>query len=191
MVNNDATPVIEVDPETDEVRAGMPTRRRTRPRSQHSPAWSRRVPPRARSRGGCPHTAIREDASINLAGVAKLNRDFPGPDLILLESGGDNLSATFSPDLADITIYVIDVSGGEDPPQGYPRHYALGRAGDQQDRPRPHVSASLAVTDRDSRTMRGERPFVFCNLKAGAGVEEVASFIGTVGGLAAVAAPST
>ncbi len=139
--------------------------------------------------GGCPHTAIREDASINLAGVAKLNRDFPGLDLILIESGGDNLAATFSPDLADITIYVIDVSGGDKiPRKGGPGITRSDLLVINKTDLAPHVGASLAIMDRDSRAMRGERPFVFCNLKAGDGVEAVASFIRTAGGLAAVAA---
>ena len=135
--------------------------------------------------GGCPHTAIREDASINLAGVAKLNRDFPDLDVILIESGGDNLAATFSPDLADITIYVIDVSGGDKiPRKGGPGITRSDLLVINKTDLAPHVGASLEVMDRDSRKMRGDRPFVFCNLKAGEGVEVVASFIRSAGGLA-------
>ena len=128
--------------------------------------------------GGCPHTAIREDASINLAGVAELERRFPGLDLILIESGGDNLAATFSPDLADITIYVIDVSGGDKiPRKGGPGITRSDLLVINKTDLAPHVGASLAVMDRDSRRMRGKRPFVFCNTRADEGVDAVARFV--------------
>jgi urease accessory protein len=135
--------------------------------------------------GGCPHTAIREDASINLAGVADLNRRFPGLDLILIESGGDNLAATFSPELADITIYVIDVSAGDKiPRKGGPGITRSDLLVINKIDLAPHVGASLDVMDRDSRKMRGERPFVFTNIRAGQGVVDIAAFIERQGGLA-------
>jgi urease accessory protein len=135
--------------------------------------------------GGCPHTAIREDASINLAGVAELNRRFPALDLILIESGGDNLAATFSPELADITIYVIDVSAGDKiPRKGGPGITRSDLLVINKIDLAPHVGASLEVMDRDARKMRKERPFVFANVRAGEGVEEVARFIEREGGLA-------
>jgi urease accessory protein len=134
--------------------------------------------------GGCPHTAIREDASINLAGVADLNRRFPGLDVILIESGGDNLAATFSPELADITIYVIDVSAGDKiPRKGGPGITRSDLLVINKIDLAPHVGASLEVMDRDSRKMRGERPFLFANIRAGKGVAEVAAFIEKSGGL--------
>ena len=134
--------------------------------------------------GGCPHTAIREDASINLAGVAEMRRRFPGLDLILIESGGDNLAATFSPELADITIYVIDVSAGDKiPRKGGPGITRSDLLVINKIDLAPHVGASLEVMDRDSRRMRGERPFVFANIRAGQGVAEVADFIERAGGL--------
>ncbi|HYZ63443.1 MAG TPA: urease accessory protein UreG [Acetobacteraceae bacterium] len=134
--------------------------------------------------GGCPHTAIREDASINLAGVAELRRRFPALDLILIESGGDNLAATFSPELADITIYVIDVSAGDKiPRKGGPGITRSDLLVINKIDLAPHVGASLEVMDRDSRRMRGERPFVFTNIRAGQGVSEVAGFIERAGGL--------
>ena len=134
--------------------------------------------------GGCPHTAIREDASINLAGVAEMNRRFPGLDLILIESGGDNLAATFSPELADITIYVIDVSAGDKiPRKGGPGITRSDLLVINKIDLAPHVGASLEVMDRDSRKMRGERPFVFSNIRAGQGVAEIAAFIERSGGL--------
>ncbi len=136
--------------------------------------------------GGCPHTAIREDASINLAGVADLTRRFPGLDLILIESGGDNLAATFSPELADLTIYVIDVSAGDKIPRkdgpGITRSDLL--VINKIDLA-PLVGASLEVMDRDARRMRADRPFVFANIRAGAGVAEIAAFIARAGGLPA------
>jgi urease accessory protein len=135
--------------------------------------------------GGCPHTAIREDASINLAGVAEMRRRFPALDLILIESGGDNLAATFSPELADLTIYVIDVSAGDKiPRKGGPGITRSDLLVINKIDLAPHVGASLEVMDRDSKRMRGERPFVFANVRAGQGVEDVARFIERQGGLA-------
>jgi len=138
--------------------------------------------------GGCPHTAIREDASINLAGVADLHRRFPGLDLILIESGGDNLAATFSPELADLTIYVIDVSAGDKiPRKGGPGITRSDLLVINKIDLAPHVGVNLDVMDRDARKMRGERPFVFANIRAGTGVAEIASFIERQGGLARAA----
>jgi urease accessory protein len=135
--------------------------------------------------GGCPHTAIREDASINLAGVAELNRKFPALDLILIESGGDNLAATFSPELADLTIYVIDVSAGDKiPRKGGPGITRSDLLVINKIDLAPFVGASLDVMDRDARRMRGERPFVFANVRAGKGVPEIAAFVEKEGGLA-------
>jgi urease accessory protein len=139
--------------------------------------------------GGCPHTAIREDASINLAGVAELNRRFPKLDLILIESGGDNLAATFSPELADITIYVIDVSAGDKiPRKGGPGITRSDLLVINKIDLAPYVGASLDVMDRDSRKMRGERPFLFTNIRAGDGVADVAAFVEKAGGLRRAAA---
>ena len=136
--------------------------------------------------GGCPHTAIREDASINLAGVAELRRKFPALDLLLIESGGDNLAATFSPELADLTIYVIDVSAGDKiPRKGGPGITRSDLLVINKIDLAPYVGASLEVMDRDARRMRGERPFVFSNIRAGQGVPEIAAFIERAGGLAA------
>jgi urease accessory protein len=136
--------------------------------------------------GGCPHTAIREDASINLAGVTELRRRFPALDVILIESGGDNLAATFSPELADLTIYVIDVSAGDKiPRKGGPGITRSDLLVINKIDLAPHVGASLEVMDRDSKRMRGERPYLFANIRAGQGVEEIASFIERSGGLAA------
>ncbi len=133
---------------------------------------------------GCPHTAIREDASINLAGVAELRARFPRLDLILIESGGDNLAATFSPELADITIYVIDVSAGDKiPRKGGPGITRSDLLVINKTDLAPFVGASLAVMDRDARRMRGERPFVFANVRAGRGVADIAAFIARAGGL--------
>ncbi len=138
--------------------------------------------------GGCPHTAIREDASINLAAVADLNRRFPRLDVILIESGGDNLAATFSPELADITIYVIDVSAGDKiPRKGGPGITRSDLLVINKIDLAPMVGASLEVMDRDSRKMRGQRPFVFTNVRAGQNVDEVVAFIERAGGLQAVA----
>jgi urease accessory protein len=134
--------------------------------------------------GGCPHTAIREDASINLAGVAELNRRFPKLDLILIESGGDNLAATFSPELADITLYVIDVSAGDKiPRKGGPGITRSDLLIINKIDLAPYVGASLEIMDRDSKKMRGERPFVFTNIRAGDGVAAVADFVEKAGGL--------
>jgi len=134
--------------------------------------------------GGCPHTAIREDASINLAGVAELNRRFPDLDLILIESGGDNLAATFSPELADLTIYVIDVSAGDKiPRKGGPGITRSDLLVINKTDLAPFVGASLEVMDRDARKMRGERPFVFTNIRTGTGVATIAEFITAKGGL--------
>ncbi len=134
--------------------------------------------------GGCPHTAIREDASINLAGVAELRTRFPVLDLILIESGGDNLAATFSPELADLTIYVIDVSAGDKiPRKGGPGITRSDLLVINKIDLAPFVGASLEVMDRDARRMRGERPFVFANVRAGTGVAEVAGFIERAGGM--------
>jgi len=139
--------------------------------------------------GGCPHTAIREDASINLAGVAELNKRFPNLDLLLIESGGDNLSATFSPELADLTIYVIDVSAGDKiPRKGGPGITRSDLLVINKIDLAPFVGASLEVMDRDSRRMRGERPFLFANIRAGQGVAEIAAFIERQGGLRPAAA---
>jgi len=139
--------------------------------------------------GGCPHTAIREDASINLAAVAEMNRRFPTLDLVLIESGGDNLAATFSPELADITIYVIDVSAGDKiPRKGGPGITRSDLLVINKIDLAPLVGASLEVMDRDAKKMRGARPFVFANIKAGKGVAEVAGFIEKAGGLSAKAA---
>lgn len=134
--------------------------------------------------GGCPHTAIREDASINLAGVAEMRRRFPALDVILIESGGDNLAATFSPELADITIYVIDVAAGDKiPRKGGPGITKSDLLVINKIDLAPMVGASLEVMDRDSRKMRGDRPFIFTNIKTGAGVTEIARFITRAGGL--------
>ena len=134
--------------------------------------------------GGCPHTAIREDASINLAAIADMNKRFPNLDLILVESGGDNLAATFSPELADLTIYVIDVSGGEKiPRKGGPGITRSDLLVINKVDLAPYVGASLEVMARDARLMRKERPFVFTNMKTGEGVEEVIAFIEARGGL--------
>lgn len=128
--------------------------------------------------GGCPHTAIREDASMNLAAVAELQSRFPGLELVLVESGGDNLSATFSPELSDLTIYVIDVSAGDKiPRKGGPGITRSDLLVINKTDLAPHVGASLEVMERDARRMRGERPFVFTNIRSGDGVEEVLDFI--------------
>ncbi|MEJ1160277.1 urease accessory protein UreG [Prosthecomicrobium sp. N25] len=134
--------------------------------------------------GGCPHTAIREDASINLAAVAEMRARFPNLDLILIESGGDNLAATFSPELADITIYVIDVAAGEKiPSKGGPGITRSDLLVINKIDLAPMVGASLEVMDRDARRMRGSRPFVFTNIKTGEGVDAVVRFVETAGGL--------
>lgn len=136
--------------------------------------------------GGCPHTAIREDASINLEAVDRLNRRFPGLDIIFVESGGDNLAATFSPELSDLTIYVIDVSAGDKiPRKGGPGITRSDLLVINKIDLAPLVGASLEVMDRDAKKMRGERPFVFSNQKTGIGLDTIITFIkeqGLLGG---------
>ena len=135
--------------------------------------------------GGCPHTAIREDASINLAAVADMRARFPALDLVLIESGGDNLAATFSPELADVTVYVIDVSAGDKiPRKGGPGISRSDLLVINKTDLAPLVGADLGVMDRDARRMRGPRPFVFANLKAGEGLESIVAFLLTATGLA-------
>ena len=137
--------------------------------------------------GGCPHTAIREDASINLAAVAEMAARFPELDVVFIESGGDNLAATFSPELADITIYVIDVSAGDKiPRKGGPGITRSDLLVINKIDLAPRVGASLDVMERDARRMRGARPFLFAELKAGTGVAEIADFIARSGGLSVV-----
>jgi urease accessory protein len=138
--------------------------------------------------GGCPHTAIREDASINLAAVADMNAKFPDLDLVLIESGGDNLAATFSPELADITIYVIDVAAGDKiPRKGGPGITRSDLLVINKIDLAPLVGASLEVMDRDARRMRGPRPFLFTSIKAGKGTADVAAFVEKAGGLVVAA----
>jgi urease accessory protein len=128
--------------------------------------------------GGCPHTAIREDASMNLAAIDDLSRRFPGLDMILVESGGDNLAATFSPELADLTIYVIDVAEGEKiPRKGGPGITRSDLLVINKIDLAPYVGASLEVMEADTRRMRGDRPYVFTNLRTGTGVETIVDFI--------------
>src|ERR1700675_2369201 len=128
--------------------------------------------------GGCPHTAIREDASMNLAAVADMRAKFPNLDLILIESGGDNLAATFSPELADITIYVIDVAAGDKiPSKGGPGITRSDLLVINKVDLAPHVGASLELMEREARCMRGTKPFVFTNLRIGDGVSTIARFI--------------
>jgi urease accessory protein len=128
--------------------------------------------------GGCPHTAIREDASINLDAVEAMAARFPMLDLVIIESGGDNLAATFSPELADLTLYVIDVAGGDKiPRKGGPGITRSDLLVINKTDLAPHVGASLEVMDRDARKMRGERPFVFTSIRGGQGVEAVADFV--------------
>jgi len=135
--------------------------------------------------GGCPHTAIREDASINLAAVAELRTRFPDLDLILIESGGDNLAATFSPELADLTLYVIDVAAGDKiPSKGGPGITRSDLLVINKIDLAPYVGASLAVMERDASRMRDGRPFVLANMRAGDGVDAVVAFIEERGGLA-------
>jgi urease accessory protein len=134
--------------------------------------------------GGCPHTAIREDASINLAAIAEMTRLFPAVDIVLIESGGDNLAATFSPELADLTIYVIDVAAGDKiPRKGGPGITRSDLLVINKIDLAPLVGASLEVMERDATRMRGERPFVFTNLKTGDGLDRVVEFIAAQGGL--------
>lgn len=128
--------------------------------------------------GGCPHTAIREDASMNLSAVAELQGRFPDLDVILIESGGDNLAATFSPELSDLTLYVIDVSAGDKiPRKGGPGITKSDLLIINKIDLAPLVGADLAVMDRDAKKMRGEKPFIFSNLKDGTGVESIVEFI--------------
>jgi urease accessory protein len=132
--------------------------------------------------GGCPHTAIREDASINLEAVARLARRFPALELVIIESGGDNLAATFSPELSDLTLYVIDVSAGDKiPRKGGPGITKSDLLVINKIDLAPLVGASLEVMERDAKKMRGERPFVFSNLKTGQGLEAIIQFIETEG----------
>ena len=134
--------------------------------------------------GGCPHTAIREDASMNLAAVEDMVGRFPKLELIFIESGGDNLAATFSPELADITLYVIDVAAGEEiPRKGGPGITRSDLLIINKTDLAEFVGANLEVMDRDAKKMRGDRPFYFTNLKAGKGVAEIAEFIIEIGGL--------
>jgi len=134
--------------------------------------------------GGCPHTAIREDCSLNLAAIDTMNRKFPNLDLILIESGGDNLAATFSPELADLTVYVIDVSGGEKiPRKGGPGITRSDILIINKIDLAPFVGASLEVMEHDAKLMRKDKPFVFTNVRDGTGVDVVADFIEKAGGL--------
>jgi urease accessory protein len=134
--------------------------------------------------GGCPHTAIREDASLNLAAIAEMNRRFPDLDVIFIESGGDNLAATFSPDLADLTLYVVSVCQGEKiPRKGGPAITRSDLLIINKTDLAPHVSADLAVMERDAKAARGERPFVFTDLTRQAGLDEVIAFVARAGGL--------
>ena len=128
--------------------------------------------------GGCPHTAIREDASMNLSAIDDLNRSFPDLDMVIVESGGDNLAATFSPELSDLTIYVIDVAAGDKiPRKGGPGITKSDLLVINKIDLAPHVGASLDVMEKDARKMRGEKPFLFSDLKNGVGIEEIESFI--------------
>jgi len=139
--------------------------------------------------GGCPHTAIREDASMNLAAIEDMKRKFPHAELCFIESGGDNLAATFSPELADLTIYVIDVAEGEKiPRKGGPGITRSDLLIINKIDLAPLVGANLAVMEEDTLRMRANRPFVFTNLKSGEGVEQIASFIVRKGGLTKAAA---
>ena len=134
--------------------------------------------------GGCPHTAIREDASINLAAIAEMRAKFPKLDLVLIESGGDNLAATFSPELADITIYVIDVAGGEKiPRKGGPGITRSDLLVVNKIDLAPLVGADLDIMEDDTKRMRGQRPYVFANVRGGVGVDRVARFVEQAGGL--------
>jgi urease accessory protein len=134
--------------------------------------------------GGCPHTAIREDCSINLAAIDTMRKKLPDLDLILLESGGDNLAATFSPELADLTIYVIDVAQGEKiPRKGGPGITRSDLLVINKTDLAPHVGADLGVMERDARRVRGERPFVMTSIRDETGVSEIAAFIERQGGL--------
>ena len=134
--------------------------------------------------GGCPHTAIREDATINLQAIADLNRRIPDLDVVFIESGGDNLAATFSPDLADITIYVISVCQGEEiPRKGGPGITRSDLLVINKKDLAPYVGADLEVMERDANRMRAERPFVFSDMKRGDGIDEIVDFLRVEGGL--------
>ncbi|RFU14143.1 urease accessory protein UreG [Rhodobacteraceae bacterium W635] len=134
--------------------------------------------------GGCPHTAIREDASINLAAVAEMQARHPDLDIVLIESGGDNLSATFSPELADVTLYVIDVAAGEEiPRKGGPAITRSDLLIINKTDLAPHVGAALEVMDRDATRMRAGRPFIFAALKSGDGVAQIVEALTEIGGL--------
>jgi urease accessory protein len=134
--------------------------------------------------GGCPHTAIREDASINLAAIAEMRKKFPDLDLVFIESGGDNLAATFSPELADLTIYVIDVAAGDKiPSKGGPGITRSDLLIINKIDLAPYVGASLEVMERDALRMRGTRPFYFTNLRNGQGVDQIIRFVEGKGGL--------
>lgn len=136
--------------------------------------------------GGCPHTAIREDCSLNLAAVATMTAKFPDAEVVLIESGGDNLAAMFSPELADLSIFVIDVAQGEKiPRKGGPGITRSDLLVINKTDLAPHVGASLEVMERDTRRVRGARPFVFTNLRRGDGLATILSFIEKTGGLAA------
>ena len=138
--------------------------------------------------GGCPHTAIREDASINLAAITTMRKRFPELDIVLVESGGDNLSATFSPELADLTIYVIDVAGGEKiPRKGGPGITRSDLLVINKIDLAPYVGADLSIMEEDTKRMRGQRPYVFSNSRGGVGVDAIAQVIERAGGLAAAA----
>jgi urease accessory protein len=128
--------------------------------------------------GGCPHTAIREDASINLNAIDQMLHAFPDADIVFIESGGDNLAATFSPELSDLTIYIIDVAGGEKiPRKGGPGITKSDLLIINKTDLAPHVGADLAIMEADSRRMRGEKPFVMCNLKVGEGLDQTVAFL--------------
>jgi urease accessory protein len=134
--------------------------------------------------GGCPHTAIREDCSINLAAIATMRQRFPGLDLILIESGGDNLAATFSPELADLTIYVIDVAQGEEiPRKGGPGITKSDLLVINKTDLAPHVGVRLEIMERDAKRMRGDKPFVFASLRENRGTDDIAAFLEKQGGL--------
>ena len=134
--------------------------------------------------GGCPHTAIREDASINLAAIAEMRTRHADLEVAMIESGGDNLSATFSPELADLTIYVIDVAAGEEiPRKGGPAITKSDILVINKTDLAPHVGASLDVMERDAKRMRGDRPFVFCSLRKDQGIGDVLQLIASIGGL--------
>jgi urease accessory protein len=134
--------------------------------------------------GGCPHTAIREDCSINLAAIATMRQRFPGLELILIESGGDNLAATFSPELADLTIYVIDVAQGEEiPRKGGPGITKSDLLVINKTDLAPYVGVRLEIMERDAKRMRGSKPFVFASLRENCGADDIAAFLERQGGL--------